>query len=100
MDQEKQKRPKYDRQFKIDAVELIVKKHRTAASVARDLGMSEMTLHGWKKAYLADRNESFPGNGNRKAIDAEMQQLRRELAIVKEERDILKKAMAVFSRRP
>lgn len=100
METETKKRPKYDRQFKIDAVELIVKKGRTVASVARDLGVSDMTLHGWKKTYLADRNQSFPGNGVRKAVDAEMFQLRRELAIVKEERDILKKAMAVFSRRP
>lgn len=94
------KRKTYDRQFKIDAVELITKSGRSVASVARDLGVSEAQLHAWKKAALADQTQAFPGNGVRKGADAEMYQLRRELALVKEERDILKKAMAVFSRRP
>ena len=88
----------FDRQFKMDAVDLVIKQGRSNASVARDLGIDSQTLANWKRDVEANRAHAFPGNGN--PHDAEMHKLKRELAIAQEERDILKKALAVFSRRP
>lgn len=94
----KQKRRTFDRQFKLDAVDLVVQQGRSVASVARDLGIGSNTLQNWKHDALADRTKSFPGKGN--AQDAELRAMERRALLAEEERDILKKALAVFSRRP
>ena len=93
----KQRRKRYDRDFKISAVKLILEKHQSVAKVSRDLGVSQNSLHLWRKALLEDSRNCFPGNGKVTEYDEEMRQLRYELEIVKEERDILKKAVGIFS---
>jgi transposase len=70
------------------------------AAVARDLGIHENLLWKWKQNYLADGDSAFPGKGKLKPEDEELRRLKRELADAREERDILKKALAVFSRHP
>jgi len=70
------------------------------ASVARDLGISETNLWRWRKKLSASGESAFPGTGHVSAEQEELRRLRRELADTAEERDILKKALAVFSRRP
>jgi len=55
------------------------------------------TLHAWKKAFLEDSRNCFPGNGKVTEYETEMTRLKRELELVKEERDILKKAVGIFS---
>ncbi len=72
---------------------------RSAASIARDLGIHPNVLYTWRKLLLEDPAHAFPGKGKLKPEDEELRRLRRELENVKEERDILKKALAVFSRR-
>jgi len=94
----KHKRRTYDRQFKLDAVDLVITHKRSVASVARDLGISDQSLQNWKREVLADREKAFPGNGN--VRDTEFHAMERRALIAEEERDILKKALAVFSRRP
>jgi transposase len=54
-------------------------------------------LATWVKGYKAEGKDAFPGKGNIKPSDAELVGLRKELAIVREERDILKKALGIFS---
>ena len=93
-------RRKYDRQFKIEAVRLVTSGGRKAAEVARDLGIHVNLIYLWKKQLATDPQEAFPGLGNLKASASELRKLERELADVKEERDILKKALAIFSKRP
>jgi transposase len=89
----------YDRAFKAEAVRLVVEEGRAVAVVARELGINENMLHRWKK-QLTDRGDAaFVGTGNLTPEQAELRRLRRELADVTEERDILKKAIAVFSGR-
>lgn len=95
-----QKHRVYDQQFKQDAVDLVVKHGRTVASVARDLGIDQNTLHGWKHSLAPDAVGSGPASGTPAADSVEVRKLRRALALAEEERDILKKALAVFSRRP
>lgn len=97
---EEKLRKTYDREFKISAVRLILDSGRSVASVARDLGIAENTLFIWKKKYLADIEEAFPGKGNLKPEEEEIRRLKRELEHVKMERDILKKAVAFFAKEP
>lgn len=92
------KRKTYDKEFKLDAVRLIVEEGRSVASVARDLGVNENSLHHWKKKYAEDGKEAFPGHGKLKPEDEELRRLKRELQIAREERDILKKAIAFFAK--
>lgn len=98
--EEKRKRRRYDRQFKVDAVRLVTEGGKSMASVARDLGLGHNQLAKWKKELEAEGEQAFPGQGHLKPADEEMKKLRRDLARAEEERDILKKALAVFSRRP
>jgi transposase len=55
-------------------------------------------LGNWKREYLKDQGGSFPGKGHVRPEDEELLRLRRESADLREERDILKKALAIFSR--
>jgi transposase len=96
--EEPTKRKKYDKQFKLDAVRLASEGGRTVASVSRDLGIDANTLHYWKRTLLAHGNDAFPGNGRLLPQDEELRRLQRELALVREERDILKKAMGYFAK--
>ena len=103
MEQGKAKKPRrfFDQQFKIDAVRLATGSGKSVAEVARELGINRNVLDRWKRALgKKGAAAAFPGNGNLSAEKKELEDLRRELARVKEEREILKKAMAVFSRRP
>ena len=97
---EKEKRRKFDREFKSEAVRLVIEEGRPIATVARNLGIHQNLLHKWKKQYEEDPQYAFPGKGRLKEPDEEMRRLKKELADVKEERDILKKALAIFSKGP
>lgn len=92
MSNERQRR-QYDRVFKAEAVRLTYEPGRTVAGVARDLGMNENNLWRWRKEF--GEASSVASSSDQE----ELKQLRRQLALVSEERDILKKALAVFSRR-
>ncbi len=93
-------RRKYDREFKEDAVRLIVDGGRSVREVARDLGIHENMLCRWKKEYLQDTEHSFPGKGHMKPHEEELFKLKRRIADLEEDRAILKKALAIFSKRP
>jgi len=93
-------RRKYDREFKLEAVRLVTQGGRPVVEVARDLGVHENLLYNWRQKYLDDTAHAFPGKGHLKPADEEMRRLKKELTDVKEERDILKKALAIFSKHP
>lgn len=97
MESEK-KRKSYERQFKIDAVNLVVNGNRSVASVARDLGIEVNLLHRWKRELTEQGLQSFRGKGRLSPQEEELRQLRRELEQAKEDREILKKALAFFSK--
>lgn len=92
-------RRSYDRAFKVEAVRLSREPGRTVAGTARDLGINENMLYRWRSEFGQDSKSAFPGKGNLMPEQAELSRLRRELVDVTEERDILKKAMGIFSRR-
>ena len=93
-------RRKYDREFKLEAVRLVIQGGRPVVEVARDLGVHENLLYNWRRKYLDDTAHAFPGKGHLKPADEQMRCLKKELLDVKEERDILKKALAIFSKHP
>jgi transposase len=93
-------RRKYDREFKLEAVRLVTQGGRPVVEVARDLGVHENLLYNWRQKYLDDTAHAFPGKGHLKPADEEMRRLKKELTDVKEECDILKKALAIFSKHP
>jgi transposase len=95
--EEKRTRRSFDKEFKTQAVKMVVEGGEPLRKVAGDLGISENTLHNWKRAYLSDKVNSFPGKGYQKPEDAEITRLRKELAKVTEQRDFLKKAVVFFT---
>ena len=92
------KRRTFTREFKLEAVRLSMEDGRSGAEVARELGIHRNLLSKWRKAFLEGEEESFPGRGNLKASEAELQRLRREVARLREDREILKKALVFFSK--
>jgi len=94
---QKRGRRNFEKDFKLGAVKMVLEGGKSVREVAEDLGISQNTLLHWKKNYLTDKLNTFPGKGYQKPEDAEITQLRKELAMVKEQRDILKKAVAFFS---
>jgi transposase len=71
---------------------------RAISDIARDLGIRRELLYKWKRELEADPKNAFPGKGNLKPEQDQLRQLQQELKRVTEERDILKKALAFFSR--
>jgi len=97
---EQGKRRKYDREFKVEAVKLVTGGGRGVAEVARNLGIHENLLYKWREKYTEDIAHAFPGKGRLKPAEEEQRRMKRELADVTQERDILKKALAIFSKEP
>jgi len=91
-------RRKFGREFKIEAVRLIKQRGVSAAQAARDLDVHENVLRKWVKELAADPTQAFPGQGQMRPEQLEIERLRREVAKLKAERDILKKATAFFAR--
>ena len=90
------KRRKYTREFKLDAVRMVIEQDRPVSEVAENLGINPGVLQRWRKKFEADGSLAFPGHGKLKPEDEEIRRLRKELVDTRQERDILKKAMAYF----
>lgn len=89
---------KYDREFKLNAVKLYREGGKSLEKLGADLGIPMTTLAAWVKEFKEQGEKSFPGSGSLKPCNEEVFQLRKELADIKQERDILKKAVAIFSK--
>ena len=91
-------RRKFTREFKIEAVRLVTERGVAVAQAARDLDLAESVLRRWMRDLASDPAQAFPGHGQMKPEQQEIDRLRREVAKLKAERDILKKAAAYFAR--
>ena len=91
-------RRKFSREFKLEAVKLVRERGVSVSQAARDLDLHENVLRKWVRELREEPQEAFPGNGKQKAQDAEIARLRKEVAKLKMERDILKKAAAYFAK--
>lgn len=94
------KRRSFSREFKLEALALITEGGLSVARAARDLGISESVMGRWKKQFEEDPEQAFPGKGRLRPQDEELARLRRENEILRQEGDILKKAVGIFSRVP
>ena len=90
-------RRRFTREYKVEAVRLVSQSGVSVAQAARDLGVHPNSLRKWVRDYRADPRQAFPGEGQQKRDDAEVTRLRREVAKLRMERDILKKAAAFFA---
>ena len=91
-------RRSYSAEFKLEALRLLETSGKSAAQIERELGIGDGCLRQWKGQLKAGGSQAFPGHGRIAADQEELVRLRRELEIVRQERDILKKAVAIFSR--
>jgi transposase len=91
-------RKRYTREFKTETVKLVTERGISRTQVAREMGIDMQTLRTWLKQFAADGAHAFPGSGHPR--DKELACLRRENDQLRQERDILKKALGIFSRMP
>ena len=92
------KRRRFTTEFKLEAVKMVVEQGRSVRSVADGLGISDTIVYRWMKKHVADGRVAEAGNGKLSPKDEEIKRLKRELAIARQERDILKKAAAYFAK--
>lgn len=93
------KRQRFTAEFKREAVRLLDAGERPASEIAMDMGIRRNQLYKWKAELVRSGEMSFQGSGRKPANqDSEIARLKRELALVTEERDILKKAAAYFAK--
>jgi transposase len=90
----------YSRTFKLQALELAKSGQKSISQIERDLGITPGLLHKWKARMKADGQQAFPGKGHLKEDEELIRQLKREVELLREERDVLKKAVAIFSSSP
>ena len=88
----------YTREFKEEAVRLVQTSGKPIAHVARELGISDASIHQWRKELAQHDKEAFPGSGHQTALEEENRRLKRDLERVQQEREILKKVLSIFSR--
>jgi transposase len=87
----------YTKEFKLEAVQLVQNSGKAMSQIARDLGIADSTLHHWCKQFGKHGEQAFPGSGHQTPDEEVYRRLRRENEILRQERDILKKALAIFS---
>jgi transposase len=88
--------PSYTKEFKQEAVQLVETSKKSKSEIARDLGISDSALSKWCKAFGKHGEQAFPGKGHQTALEEEVRRLQRENEVLKQERDILKKAVRIF----
>ena len=88
----------FGREFKLEAVKLVVERGVPVAQACRDLDVAESVLRRWMRELAVAPASAFPGHGQMRSEQAEIAALKKEVARLKAERDILKKAAAFFAR--
>lgn len=88
----------YDTDFKVNTVKLVLEEGKVASQVARDLGIAPKTLYGWIAQYKNDPKHPFVGSGHLKPEAQATRDLEREIRELREENEILKKAVRIFSK--
>ena len=91
------KRKKYTKEFKIEAVRLLRTSGKSQTKIEEELGIGSGCLSRWQKKYTEEGDEAFPGHGRLTPDKERIRQLERENEILRQERDILKKAVTIFT---
>jgi len=90
----------FTKEYKLEVLELARMRGKSKAQLERELGLTAGQIGTWEKALEHHKEHAFPGTGHQIETEAELRRLRRENEILRQERDILKKAMVVFVRTP
>ena len=91
------KRKTYSREFKLEAVRLSRTSGRRIRELERELGIGSGCLSRWRQEFANEGEDAFPGRGKLSSDKERMRELEREVEILRQERDILKKAVAIFT---
>jgi transposase len=94
------KRKKYSKLFKLDALQMYENGEKSMAQVERELGITEGLLAKWRDELqrAKDPTQAFPGNGNLPEAEERIRQLERENAQLRQEKEILKKVLGIYSK--
>jgi transposase len=95
---EKRKRPHYSKEFKQDAVKLVVEQRYSCPEVGRRLGVAASNVSRWVRQFRQDQQDVSEGGIPRKELEAEIRRLKKENKRLEMEREILKKAAAFFAK--
>ncbi|HEY7417513.1 MAG TPA: transposase [Ktedonobacteraceae bacterium] len=87
----------YTKEFKIEAVRLARTSGKSLTQLARELGISDSALYSWRKQLAEEGEQAFPGKGHQTELEEENRTLRREVEILKQEPEVLKKAVRLFA---
>lgn len=90
-------RKRFTPEYKKEIVRLVTEQGKKVKDLAVEIGVSETSIYTWIKQYGEHGENAFPGRGNLRPEDEEIRKLKKELADIKEENEILKKAMAIFT---
>jgi transposase len=90
-------RKSYTKEFKVEALRVAETGGRPVSQIERELGLPKGSIFRWRAASARQGAEAFPGKGHLPASEEQFRRLERENLILREERDILKKAIAVLS---
>lgn len=94
---EKKKYRKFSKTFKLEALQLLESSGKGMSEIERDLGISSGLLRKWRQRYKVDDEKQSLESSDLQAAQKENRRLERELKIAQQERDILKKAVSIFS---
>jgi transposase len=94
------KRKGFDAAFKREAVRLADSSEKPDLQIERELGIYQGAIRHWRESIGRDPLNAFPGTGHATQIEEELRRVKRERDIFRQERDILKKAVAIFSKTP
>ncbi len=93
-------RRSFSREFKVEAVRMVTDRGMSISQVSRDLDLDRAMLRRWIRQFTSEPEQSFPGKGHVRPDEEEFRRLQRENTDLREEREILKKALAIFSKGP
>lgn len=93
-------RKKYSREFKMEAIRMYENGERCASEIERELGITNGLLGKWKQELNRQpkKEEAFPGNGRLTDTEARIRQLERENLLLRQDKDILKKVLTMYSK--
>jgi transposase len=93
-------RRRFDKAFKLEVMKTIQQSDKTIKTISQELGIHPGVISRWRRQFREEENNAFPGKGHQTPEAEEIRRLKKELEDVKEERDILKKAVAFFAKNP
>ena len=88
----------FTKEYKLEVIQLAHTSGKSKAQLERELGLTPGLIGNWEKSLEQHHEQAFPGTGHQTETEAELRRLRRENEILRQERDILKKAMVVFAK--